>query len=78
VAKSPVYDPFHTRISRYTPDRGNLLVVRSDYEHGIEPLQQGRRLALVLEYWAYEDAAAEELRPQAKDGRPLPGRWRDL
>jgi hypothetical protein len=80
VLKShPHYSAFHTRISRYTPDRGNLLIIRSDYEHGIQPILNGRRNALVMEFWAYQDALPEELRPASeKQGRPLPRRWQEL
>lgn len=77
--KHPHYNAFHTRISRYTPDRGNLLIIRSDYEHGIQPILNGRRNALIIEYWAYEDARVEERRPMSeKEGRPLPRRWQEL
>ena len=73
-----IYNAFLTRISRFTPDKGSLLLIRNDFQHGMQPVINGRRHALVVEYWQYQDATAEERRPSVSQGRPLKQRWQEL
>ena len=77
-ASFPKYNARTAKIARYTPEKGGVLLLRTDFDHGMGTLQRGKRHALVLEFWPYADAAPGATRPTLKEAQPLPQRWREL
>ena len=71
-APGPKFNVMKTEIARYTPDRGSMIVIRDDFENGVQPLLNGRRHGLIIEFWAYQDSQIGEMRPNI--GIPFPGR----
>ena len=76
MADGPKYHVMHSEIGRYTPERGSVMILRDDFEHGVQPLVNGRRHGLIIEFWAYSDSEVGEKRP--KVGIPLSSRWKEL
>jgi len=70
-ANEPQYDPLLSKISRHTPDKGNILVVRSEYEHGTHVIRRGRRVVLSIEFWPYADAEIGQFRPHVDEAKPF-------
>jgi hypothetical protein len=75
-APGPRFHARHTEIGRYTPERGSILVMRDDYQHGMQPIINGRRHGLVIEFWGYADSLVGEKRPIR--GVPLATGWNEL
>ena len=72
----PKYHVMHSEVGRYTPERGSVMILRDDFEHGMQPIINGRRHGLLIEFWAYADSSVGEKRP--KTGLPLSSRWKEL
>jgi hypothetical protein len=70
-SNEPQYDPLSSKISRHTPDKGNILVVRSEYEHGTHVIRRGRRVVLAIEFWPYADAEIGQTRPHVDVAKPF-------
>lgn len=70
-SNEPQYDPLMSKISRHTPDKGNILVVRSEYEHGTHVIRRGRRVVLAIEFWPYADAEIGQRRPHVDVAKPF-------
>jgi hypothetical protein len=70
VPQYPRFSAEATTISRYTPELGSMLLGLGEYSRGLRPLLFGRRNALVLEFWAYEDAPAGTKRPGLQEAKP--------
>ena len=67
----PQYDPLISKIARHTPDKGNILVVRSEYEHGTHIIRRGKRVVLSIEFWPFADAEIGQLRPHVDEAKPF-------
>jgi hypothetical protein len=76
MEEGPKYHVMYSEVGRYTPERGSVMVLRDDYEHGMQPLVNGRRHGLVIEFWAYADSQVGAKRPRV--GLPLSSRWKEL
>lgn len=70
-SNEPQYDPLISKISRHTPDKGNILVVRSEYEHGTHVITRGRRVVLSVEFWSHADAEIGQFRPHIDQAKPF-------
>lgn len=68
-APGPKYHVMDSEIGRYTPERGSVIVLRDDFENGMQPLINGRRHGLIIEFWRYKDSPVGETRPEV--GVPL-------
>lgn len=75
VKSFPVYNARTSKVGRYTPEKGSVLLMRGDYPRGMGALHRGKRLCLVVEFWPYADSPAGSTRPTAKEAMPLPQRW---
>lgn len=75
VKSFPVYNARTSKVGRYTPEKGSVLLMRGDYPRGMGALHRGKRLCLVIEFWPYADSHAGSTRPTAKEALPLPQRW---
>ena len=64
------FDAEKTTISRYTPEVGNMLLVLGEHSRGLRPVLFGRRNALIVEFWAYEDAPVGVKRPSLAEAQP--------
>ena len=60
------YNALTSKYGRYQPEKGNVLVVRSDHVHGIQMLKKGYRELLVCELWRYQDAPVPSSRTSIK------------
>ena len=67
----PKYHAFKTSIGRYTPERGNLIIFKSNHEHGMHTLYAGVRYMLLLEFWPYMDAHPAPHRATLGEARPF-------
>lgn len=72
-APGPKYNVLKSEIGRYTPERGSVIILRDDFENGMQPLVNGRRHGLRIEFWGYRDAAVGETRPEV--GIPIASHW---
>jgi hypothetical protein len=61
-----------TDITRFTPELGNMLLIKGDHGRGTRPILSGKRHALVVEFWPFQDAASGSTRPAFHEGIPLP------
>lgn len=68
----PIFNAVTTKIGRYTPDRSNMLLLKSDHLHGIQPVLRGKREVLYLEFWNYADAEPGEINLSIKHAKPHP------
>jgi hypothetical protein len=68
----PIFNAVTTKIGRYTPDRSNMLLVKSDHLHGMQPVLRGKREVLYFEFWSYADAEPGEINLSVKDAKPHP------
>lgn len=55
--------------TRIRPGRGNGLMFDSEAVHCVEPIDEGRRLVLCVEFWSFEEA--RELRPMPTMYKPI-------
>lgn len=69
----PKYHVLKTEIGRYTPERGSIIILRDDFENGMQPLINGRRHGLKIEFWSYGNSQVGDTRPDV--GVPLSNRW---
>lgn len=58
-------------VSKYTPEKGSLVLVQSGYLHGHSELTAGRRVMLAVELWPYRDAPRDSTRPRLRDAQPF-------
>jgi hypothetical protein len=65
------YDPTSSQVSRFTPEKGELLLLHGDFSHGMLPLLYGEMKALVVEFWAHADAEVGDKRPALSEAKPL-------
>jgi hypothetical protein len=68
----PRFSAEDTKISRYTPELGSMLLGKGEYPRGLRPVLYGRRNSLVIEYWAFADAPVGVKRPSLEEARPRP------
>lgn len=54
----------------YTPERGNVLLIRGN-SHGPNELLCGQRVGLIVEYWPYKDAPLQAGIPTLEQGEEL-------
>jgi len=74
----PKFNARTTAIARYTPERGSVLLMRSDYENGVHTIINGKRYLLQIEFWPFADAEIGQTRPSINQAKPLPSRWQEL
>lgn len=74
----PKYNARTSKVARYTPEKGSVLLMRTDYSNGMGTLHRGKRLCLVIEYWPYADSALGSKILTIKEALPLPQRWSEL
>lgn len=73
VGDAPQFPRFSaetTKISRFTPERGNMLLGLGEHRRGLRPVLYGRRNAVVIEFWAYADAPVGARRPGLDEAAP--------
>jgi hypothetical protein len=71
ATKKPRFSALSTKIGRFTPDKGGLMLLQSDSEHGIHKLTRGKVEMLVIELWPFQDAAIGTRRATIEEARPI-------
>lgn len=67
----PKFSAEATKISRFTPEAGSMLLGKGDHRRGLRPVLYGRRNALVIEFWAFADSPVGAKRPSLAEAQPL-------
>jgi hypothetical protein len=71
VVKKPRFSALTTEIARLTPEKGGMLLIQSNREHGIQSVTRGRMDVLVLELWPFEDADVGVKMGSAEGAKPI-------
>jgi hypothetical protein len=65
------FDAMSTGIARYTPERGGGILMKSYHQHGTHTVTHGRRVALMIEFWPFQDATIGQKKPSIKEALPF-------
>lgn len=74
-AKAPVFGRTEVNLGRnFTViekqmNKGGALLVNSERSHAVEKIDKGTRRVVVVEFWPYQNAAYNHLRPSPQDGK---------
>jgi hypothetical protein len=63
LSKFTRFNAEETDITRFTPELGNMLLIKGDHGRGTRPILSDKHHALMVEFWPFQDATSGSTRP---------------